>query len=84
LRNSTFRGLGIGKRLLTDAIGFCKEKKFKNVFLLTTSMQDKALQMYKMMGFELTKSEEVRNGGRCFMRNDMILDLLNDFAFLFL
>lgn len=66
LLDPAFRGLGIGKRLLTDAIDFCKEKKFKNVFLLTTNMQDKALQMYKIMGFELTQSEEVQEWGKTF------------------
>lgn len=66
LLDPAFRGLGIGKRLLTDAVDFCKEKKFKNVFLLTTSLQDKALQMYKMAGFELTMSEEVQEWGKTF------------------
>ncbi|MBE8723347.1 bifunctional helix-turn-helix transcriptional regulator/GNAT family N-acetyltransferase [Flavobacterium hungaricum] len=66
LLDPAFRGLGIGKRLLTDAIDFCKEQKFKNVFLLTTSLQDKALQMYKMAGFELTMSEEVQEWGKTF------------------
>ncbi|WP_427872513.1 bifunctional helix-turn-helix transcriptional regulator/GNAT family N-acetyltransferase [Flavobacterium sp. MMS24-S5] len=66
LLDPAFRGLGIGKRLLTDAVDFCKEKNFKNVFLLTTNMQDKALQMYKMMGFELTKSEQVQEWGKTF------------------
>lgn len=66
LLDPAFRGLGIGKKLLTSAVDFCKEKKFKNVFLLTTSLQDKALQMYKMAGFELTESEEVKEWGKTF------------------
>ncbi|WP_276380981.1 helix-turn-helix domain-containing GNAT family N-acetyltransferase [Flavobacterium sp. H4147] len=66
LLDPAFRGLGIGKKLLSDAIDFCKEKKFKNVFLLTTNLQDKALQMYKIMGFELTQSEEVQEWGKTF------------------
>ncbi|MBJ2125358.1 bifunctional helix-turn-helix transcriptional regulator/GNAT family N-acetyltransferase [Flavobacterium sp. IB48] len=66
LLDPAFRGLGIGKKLLTDAVDFCREKKFKNVFLLTTNLQDKALQMYKMMGFEVTKSEEVHEWGKTF------------------
>jgi DNA-binding MarR family transcriptional regulator/N-acetylglutamate synthase-like GNAT family acetyltransferase len=76
LLDPAFRGLGIGKRLLTDALDFCKEKKFKNVFLLTTSLQDKALQMYKMAGFELTMSEEVQEWGKTFNeeRYDLKLD----------
>ncbi|WP_433780726.1 hypothetical protein [Flavobacterium anhuiense] len=43
-----------------------QREKFKNVFLLTTSMQDRALQMYKMMGFELTKSEEIHEWWKTF------------------
>ena len=59
LLDPAFRGLGIGTKLLTDAVAFCREKKFKNVFLLTTNLQNKALEMYKLAGFELTSSEEV-------------------------
>ncbi|WP_433765749.1 bifunctional helix-turn-helix transcriptional regulator/GNAT family N-acetyltransferase [Flavobacterium ginsenosidimutans] len=75
LLDPAFRGLGIGKKLLTDAIDFCREKKFKNAFLLTTSLQDKALQMYKMMGFELTKSEEVQEWGKTFYEERYDLNL---------
>ncbi|MET3028540.1 bifunctional helix-turn-helix transcriptional regulator/GNAT family N-acetyltransferase [Flavobacterium sp. UW10123] len=76
LLDPAFRGLGIGKKLLTEAVDFCKEKKFKNVFLLTTNLQDKALQMYKMVGFELTQSEEVQEWGKTFFeeRYDLKLD----------
>lgn len=73
LLDPVFRGLGIGKKLLTDAVDFCKEKKFKNVFLLTTSLQDKALEMYKKAGFELTESTEVKQWGKTF--NDERYDL---------
>lgn len=66
LLDPTFRGLGIGKKLLTDAVDFCREKNFKNVFLLTTSLQDKALEMYKMAGFLLTESTEVNQWGKTF------------------
>ncbi|WET04130.1 bifunctional helix-turn-helix transcriptional regulator/GNAT family N-acetyltransferase [Flavobacterium sp. YJ01] len=66
LLDPSFRGLGIGKKLLTEAVDFCKDKKFKNVFLLTTSLQDKALQMYKIAGFELTESTEVQEWGKTF------------------
>lgn len=66
LLDPSFRGLGIGKKLLTDAVDFCREKKFKNVFLLTTSMQDKALEMYKLAGFELNWSKEVQEWGKVF------------------
>lgn len=66
LLDPAFRGLGIGKKLLIDAVNFCKEKKFKNIFLLTTNLQNKALEMYKLAGFELTQSEEVQEWGLTF------------------
>jgi DNA-binding MarR family transcriptional regulator/N-acetylglutamate synthase-like GNAT family acetyltransferase len=66
LLDPAFRGLGIGKKLLTDAVDFCKEKQYKNVFLLTTNLQNKALEMYKLAGFELTQSEEVQEWGLTF------------------
>lgn len=66
LLDPAFRGLGIGKKLLTDAVNFCKEKQYKNVFLLTTNLQNKALEMYKLAGFELTQSEEVLEWGLTF------------------
>ena len=66
LLDPSFRGLGIGKKLLTDAIDFCKEKNFKNVFLLTTSLQNTALEMYKKAGFTLTESVEVNQWGKTF------------------
>lgn len=76
LLDPAFRGLGIGKKLLTDAIEFCKEKKFKNVFLLTTNLQDKALQMYKMTGFELTSSKELQEWGKTFYEERYDLKLV--------
>lgn len=66
LLDPSFRGLGIGKKLLTDAVDFCREKKFESVFLLTTSLQNKALEMYKMAGFQLTESTEVQEWGKTF------------------
>jgi DNA-binding MarR family transcriptional regulator/N-acetylglutamate synthase-like GNAT family acetyltransferase len=75
LLDPSFRGLGIGKKLLTDAVDFCREKKFKNVFLLTTNMQDKALEMYKIAGFKLTESTEVNQWGKTFKDERYDLDL---------
>lgn len=77
LLDPSFRGLGIGKKLLNDALDFCHEKKFKNVFLLTTNMQDKALEMYKKVGFELTESTEVTQWGKTFKdeRYDLKLNI---------
>lgn len=66
LSDPSFRGLGIGKKLLNDAISFCIEKKYKNVFLLTTDQQESALRMYQAAGFKLTRSEKVHQWGTIF------------------
>jgi len=63
LLDPDFRGLGIGNKLLNDAMVFCHDKKYKNVFLLTTNMQLRALEMYKKIGFELTESKKVNQWG---------------------
>lgn len=76
LLDPAFRGLGIGKRLLADALNFCNERNYKNIFLLTTSTQNKALEMYKIAGFKLTESEELHQWGKTFQheRYDLKLD----------
>lgn len=51
-----YRGLGIGKELLKDALQFCKECKYKTIFLWTTSELMAASHLYTRFGF--TKSEE--------------------------
>ena len=66
LLDPAFRGLGIGKKLLNDALSFCYDQQFKSVFLLTTSMQERALEMYKRAGFKLSKSTEVNQWGAIF------------------
>ncbi len=64
LTHPTFRGTGIGKKLLNMAMDYCKEKKYSNVYLLTTSLQDKAIEMYKKVGFVQTESTESSDWGR--------------------
>ncbi|KFE99665.1 GCN5 family acetyltransferase [Chryseobacterium formosense] len=53
-----FRGTGIGKKLLNTALDYCKDKKYKNLYLLTTSFQEKAIAMYEKVGFVKTESVE--------------------------
>ena len=47
------RGSGLGKELLKRAMKFCEEKSYKNIWLLTTSDQEKAAAMYEKVGFKL-------------------------------
>jgi GNAT superfamily N-acetyltransferase len=50
------RGKGIGKKLIEEAILFCRQKKYKSCFLWTTSELTAAAYLYKKAGF--VKTEE--------------------------
>ncbi|HVQ01801.1 MAG TPA: GNAT family N-acetyltransferase [Candidatus Thermoplasmatota archaeon] len=52
-----YRGRGIGKRLLSEALRFCTEKKYKMVSLWTTSELETARHLYTSAGFQ--KAEEI-------------------------
>jgi N-acetylglutamate synthase-like GNAT family acetyltransferase len=51
-----YRGFGIGKELLKDALQFCREHEYKTVFLWTTSELMQACHLYTQFGFN--KAEE--------------------------
>lgn len=46
-----FRGLGCGSKLLNEAIQYCREKGYSNIFLETTEEQKTAINMYLKAGF---------------------------------
>ncbi|REC47530.1 bifunctional helix-turn-helix transcriptional regulator/GNAT family N-acetyltransferase [Chryseobacterium pennipullorum] len=50
------RGTGIGKKLFTSAIEYCRNRKYDNLFLMTTNKQGKAISMYEKAGFVKTES----------------------------
>lgn len=52
------RGIGAGKKLLDEAISFCKEKKYEHVFLWTVSAQETARHLYGNAGFAITEKHE--------------------------
>jgi GNAT superfamily N-acetyltransferase len=51
-----YRGLGIGREFLNEALRFCKERKYKTMFLWTTSELKEAGHLYTRFGF--SKAEE--------------------------
>lgn len=52
------RGKGLGKRLMTTAIEFCKENNYSRVFLWTINNLKAARHLYKHYGFELSETSE--------------------------
>ena len=49
------RGQGLGKRLLRDAVDFCRQRNYKSVFLWTISELKTAAHLYRDAGFQLTE-----------------------------
>ncbi|MND86777.1 Protease synthase and sporulation negative regulatory protein PAI 1 [compost metagenome] len=64
LTHPIFRGTGIGKHLLNVALEYCREKKYSNIFLLTTNIQERAISMYKKAGFVQTNAIESTQWGK--------------------
>jgi GNAT superfamily N-acetyltransferase len=59
-----YRGHGIGRTLLQDVLQFCKKRKYKTVFLWTTSELDAARHLYQDLEFKKTHEKDHRNWGK--------------------
>lgn len=58
-----YRGIGLGKKLLQESLDFVKEKNYTRVYLDTTNDLEKAINMYKKIGFA-KKLEKPNNSWR--------------------
>ena len=69
------RGQGLGRQLIAGALAFCRERKFKSVFLWTVSELPTAAHLYKDAGFRLTeeKTHEIWGKVRTEQRYDLEL-----------
>lgn len=57
------RGLGLGKRLVNEAIGFARSKGYSELVLWTNAGLDAARGIYESAGFKLTAEEPHRSFG---------------------
>src|SRR5262249_44253290 len=57
------RGLGVGKRLLDEAVAFCRESGYESVFLWTVSALTAAARLYRAAGFERVEEKPGKHWG---------------------
>jgi N-acetylglutamate synthase-like GNAT family acetyltransferase len=58
------RGVGLGRRLVEWALGFCRDQGFRSVFLWTFSELEAAAHLYRTHGFKLTEEKTHMMWGR--------------------
>ena len=64
LVNPAVRGQGLGRRLLQEAVAFCRECEYQSVFLWTVSELTAAAHLYRAAGFELVEQNEGEKWGK--------------------
>ena len=64
------RGLGIGRRLVSECIGFGHEVGYKKIMLWTQSELSAARRIYQNAGFERVAEEKHRS----WSRNDLVAE----------
>jgi ribosomal protein S18 acetylase RimI-like enzyme len=70
-----YRGLGLGRELMTCAVDFCRDKQYRKVFLWTFHELHAAIHLYRSFGFERTKTKTHRRWGRSLTEERYELDL---------
>lgn len=58
------RGLGIGGRLVDEAIKFAKQKNYSKISLWTHKTQNSAVKIYQSRGFEMVSAKIVHDFGQ--------------------
>jgi N-acetylglutamate synthase-like GNAT family acetyltransferase len=76
------RGKGLGKKLLHDALNFCRERKFTTVNLWTISELTTAAHLYRQAGFRVVEenTREFWGGLRTEQRYELTLSGLPSVA----
>jgi GNAT superfamily N-acetyltransferase len=73
--DKSVRGSGLGRWLTEDSVRYCREAGFKKVFLWTVDGLERAISIYKSLGFNLTdeKTQVVWGRESRELRFDLVL-----------
>jgi GNAT superfamily N-acetyltransferase len=69
------RGLGLGKRLLTECLDYARSRGYRKMQLWTHESHRAACALYRQFGFELTASKPVRSFGVDLVEQSWEIDL---------
>ena len=69
------RGRGLGRRLVGEALVFCRRSGYESVFLWTLAHLDKALAVYRSFGFQVCQCRTHRVWGQALTEERHVLDL---------
>ena len=58
------RGLGIGRRLVEEALAFARRRGYRKITLWTNDNLHAALRLYRATGFQLVEEEPHRSFGQ--------------------
>jgi len=58
IMSDKLRGKGAGTQLIEQAVGFCREKHYKKIYLWTFEGLDAAKHVYEKAGFELVQQQK--------------------------
>jgi DNA-binding MarR family transcriptional regulator/GNAT superfamily N-acetyltransferase len=75
LIHPAFRGIGLGRTLMNEALKYCKEKGYKRIFLETTEDQKTAIGMYMNAGFKKVAEAENNIWGKRLIEQTYQLEL---------
>ncbi len=59
-----YRGLGLGKRLVGEALDFLRAASYRSAYLWTTAEQTTAIGLYERLGFTLTEEKSSDGFGK--------------------
>ena len=68
-------GRGIGRRLMEQAMRFCRQARLKHVYLWTFAGLDAARHVYESFGFKLAQERRFDQWGKLMTEQKFILDV---------
>ncbi|MGD8700865.1 MAG: GNAT family N-acetyltransferase [Desulfosarcina sp.] len=74
--SDALRGQGVGRRLITAAIDFCKVNSYPNIYLWTFEGLDAARRLYESVGFVMSRQRKGDQWGMEVNEQKFICDLV--------